>query len=811
MAGAFMEVLDRLAESSDMAVFGVDDEYEAMLARAQELADMIEAKALAHLYNSAKESQSAIGERLETWRQDEQRFFSEKKVLDDDNWFSRINPPRGARIIDMHKARMFQSTIPDTHRLDFFNLTPEAEQFEGQLPDEQDAQYAEMATIAVRNDLINGRFMDDYDDALTDYYVFGNMYLMPVWELSIQFRFENAPNPEYDPNLPPEMNVRKDILDGVEVLTPIRPTIRKRFPVRQFDAPKLRHIRATNVFPTELDRNKASDCTGVFFYDTCRLSDLRDGAIADGGYFYANLDKLSMKNERTDVPEIPGTADNYLRDATRKPKSEISRALDRLTYLGRLRVDELIEDMGLTEEIKSEAGQMAMGMLAEKFSWEQDKLSNWNTWVAELVDDGKYMVRWQPSPYEEDRIPLVHKKLFGISKRTLGDSVYDRIREEEHARNKMSQLRLMHTQKIVEPPVMVVKDYVEPRWWNAMGGTLKYKRNMMIPGLKGANINQTIQTMDFSPVPLQVTDAAVAMLDNQISESAHLPAVRQGLASGGQTATEVSQMGASADVMTDYMAKRVEFAFLEEAIEWLLLLHHQYTEEPRLVHYYDQQGDLVFKQVPPEVWTRRYKVNLHGWESIGNRDVRAMNFQEFAKVVQAYGWQNPEGLLAEYAHILQVRNPMRMIKQPEPQEPQPTLSSSDSFALNAEFLPASVTAEIIRKRYGIEITPEQEQEMVALHRARAVREVADQANVPIPLEAALPPEWAPSSPQQEQPMGGMGQPGAQPGASPEELRDHHPPGEMETRQMGLHDAKGLQNSLGKRMQNPMNARRVTGV
>lgn len=798
------------ADGIDGVIDAIIDQEE-VLERAKDIADQLERKALSYLQNSATEAKSLMSDRLEVWYQDEERYHGERrKLASDDEWFTSINPPRGARIIDMHKARMLQAVVPDTHRMDFFELTPEAEQPDGQMPNEQDTEYAEQATRALRNDLINSYFIyEDLDPGLTDLFVFGIMYFLPVWELDIQFRYEDQPNPEYNPMLPPEQNVRVDIVDGEQVLTPIRPTVRTRVPVRQFDAPKARHIRATNVFPTEMDRDRPEDCTGVFIYDTCRLNDLRAGEIATGGYFYANLNKLSLKNERTDVPEVPDS-NNRDRHESRRSRPEISKAMDRYSYLGRLRLDELVEELGLSEEIESPAGQMAIQMLAEKFDWDMDKLSNWDTWIAELVDDTRVLVRWQPSPYEQDKIPLVSHKLFGISKCTLGDSIYDRIREEEHARNRMGQLRLMHTQKTVEPPVGICKDFVEPRWWNAMGGTLKYRRNMMIPLLKGANINQTIQNMDFSPVPLQVTDSAMTQLDGQISESAHLPAVRQGTPSGGQTATEVSQMGAAADVMTDWLAKRIE-GCLERLLDWLLLLHHQYTQEPRMVYYFDERGEMAFQSVPPEVWTRRYKVNLNGWESIGNRDVRAMNFKEFATVVQSYGWQNPEGLLAEYAKILQIRNPLRMIQQPEPQPPQPTLSGSVNMQIPAELLPASVLAKYLVQQ-GVEVSPEEEAEMVELKRAVAIREVADQANVPIPLEAALPPNHAPNIPPQQPPDGGMpqGVPGQQ-GASPEELRDHHAPGELETRQRGLHDAKGLENSMSKMLQNPANSRRATGV
>lgn len=770
----------------------------------------IEDAVLQFLTDSYTQSKSAMEDRLALWRSDEQRFHAEAATLKQNGeWFENHNPPKAARLIDIHKARMFTSIFPDTHRLDFFRLTPDSEQPEGTMPNEQDAEYARMAEIALRNDLINGKFIQQADDCLTDKFIFGNAYLLSVWELDIQFRYEWVDNPEYNPQLPPEQNVKLDIVDGVEVPTPIQPKIRQRRPIRQFDAPKARYIRATNVIPTELDRNGIADCTGVFIYDTCRANDLRENEIASGGYIYANLDEVKVSHEKTDVPETPdGITSIPTKDKTHQSKPSIARKMDRITYFGRFRLDEIIEDLNLEEYMEGEDGKEVMARLTAKYNWDSEKLSNWNTWHVQMVDDQRVLVCWQPLPYETDAIPLKQDTLFRMTGNTLGGSIYDRVREEEQTRNRMNQLRLKHTQKTVEPPVMVIRDYIEARWWNAMGGTLKYKPNMIIPGLKGASIQQTIQPMEFSQAPIQVAESAISSLDNQMDQSSHLPAVQQGLPSGGQTATEISKMGAASDVMSDYFNKRTEFSFFTEVLDDMLLLHHQYTEQPKLVRYYDEAGELAFMQVPPEVWSRRYKVHLIGWESIGNREVRAMNFNEFMKTAQAMGYANPEAMLAEQGRILQVRDPKRLIKAPEPQPPQPTVSVSRSLALQHERLPATVVAKLMQSGGGtIELTPEEIQQMQEMERALATREVADQANVPIPLEDALPPGWAPQHVGASNPVQ-PGQPAAGPNA--EAFRDHHAPGEIENRQRGLHDEVGLQNSMGKMNASPLNARMANG-
>src|SRR5690606_23063709 len=171
-------------------------------------------------YDEYSQSRAGMEGRLQQWAHYVDRYRGQWKDADDDTPFADMNPPRIARMIDIHTARTLQTIIPDRSRLDFFAFGPETS-YEGEPVDPLTEKYGLAAANAIRNDLINGRFIENLKKALWDLFSLGNCVMMPTWELSIQYRYAKQPNPEYDPAQP----FTVDNVDGQFMFTPVQPEI----------------------------------------------------------------------------------------------------------------------------------------------------------------------------------------------------------------------------------------------------------------------------------------------------------------------------------------------------------------------------------------------------------------------------------------------------------------------------------------------------------------------------------------------------------------------------------------------------------
>lgn len=744
--------------------------------------EQMEEAVRSYVYNCYIESKSAMTNISRRWARYHGRYRGEKTLRGNESPFDMIDPPKLARIVDVHRARTKQVVVPDEQRYDFFRLIPEVE-LVGEDADPNMERYAQLAEIAISNDLKDSGFITDFNRSLWDYYVLGNMVMMPCYEFMLKNKFERRDNPEYDPTLPPEENYAEEVVNGALVRTPIDRWIYERVTYRETDTPKMRYINPRNVFPTEIDRNNLEECTGVCIYDTCRLTELQEDEILSGGYLYANLDRVKFSDEREDIREV---ADPYFdrEDFSRVSTNsgEATKKLDRITYIGRFVAAEIFDGIEYTGD--------QLIKFANKFGWEMNKINGWETFIIELVNDGSVMVRMQPSPYFVDKKNIIHCGCFAVPNRTWADGVYDRCIDEETARNSFKRLQLESALKSVCPPVGMVREYFDPKWWQLQEGQLKFRRNMIVPLKQGARISDAIQPLNFNPTVIQIADQTITQFDLDMSEGSHLPPVKMGSATGGATATEIQGMSGNADIMLEEFCKNIESNFLNKVVHWVLMLHHQFSESTRVVSAFNERGEMEFTQIPPEIWTKMYKINMVAFRNYGNRSVMAMNLNEYSKWLQSSGTANIKALATDYGKLLGLPDAAKYYQEPQP--PPPTMAENMNASISIKFAELGPDAQLeALKLAGFEVTDIMASQQGAID---AANKLAAQ------YESSLEGEQLAEMNQSTN--------GGQPLGSEEQTVAGTR--SLEQRQRGLHDEMGVQKSIAQRTRNPLNGRRAQG-
>ena len=766
---------------------------------------MAEEKLLDFAYDEYSTSRSQMEPLLSKWAHYTNRFLGEWQDADDDTPFADMNHPKIARMIDIHVARVLQTIIPDRSRLDFFAFGSETD-YEGQPPDPLTEKYGAAAANAIRNDLITGRFVEEIKKALWEFFALGNCVMMPTWDLSIQYRYRRVPNPALEePDVfftPDGLAYKFELVDGVQTPTLVEKEITVREPYREFDAPRLRTVNIRNVFPSELDKDNLEDCTAVCIYDTVRLADLLENEIKTGGYLYANLDRVQFADEEVDVPEV-ADRDIFYRDTESWTNVQSARKLDRITRIGRFRIEELFNDIAVPEEARTGV----IDILAEKYGWDKTKVKGWNTWVIEMLSCGSVVGRWQPSPYMVDKKNIVHAGLFRVPNRTWAKGIYDRCVNTEIVGNAMERYRMELTLRMVRPQVFIDRTAVDNDWRQVHGDNYDFTPNGIVWLKQGKRANEAVQYPNIPTAPLQYADIAQSQQALDMSEMGHLPPVKMGSASGGATASEVQSMGSSADIILQEICLDVQDMLLNPALSWMLLLHHQYTQEPRMGYEIDPAGKAIMNMVPPEVWTHQYKVNLLGFQQVGNLAIRTMNFNEYAKFLQGAGRANMDTLAVAYGKLLGIQNAGEMIA-PQ-QEPPPPLQdkTTANFTVRQELNPPSVNAKLMEK-IGVEITPDDLVSMGDIYEAqkRAATYESTKENNMAQSEAERRLAALNSA------GGEGGSPAGVPEAQPSNYMpgSHHQMNEQEQRQRGVHDDVGAVNRMGQKLRNPANGRRANG-
>lgn len=745
------------------------------------------------IHTSWIDARNAKHDYQKNWEFYQERYDAGKSQKGRTSPVDKLDPPKLARIIDLHTARTMQAVIPDRQRMDFFDFIPDSDNFSKdfmQTPQEI-YQYAEQAKHAVANDLIDGDFSNEWKMFLRDYFMFGNGFLRPVWDLNIEYRFDRVPNPDYipwqpNPENPEETdpNFREDIVNGQPVLTPIEPEIWKRRAYRERDMPKMVRINPMNIFFTEMDVANAEECTGFFIYETCRLADLESNEILTGGSKYANLSKVKYSDEYEYVVETmtADSSDNGLGGNDKGWKNELTKKLPKIYYEGRVDLREILDNHGATQE--------DIAYLAEMFDWEIDKISGWTTFVAEMVLTTETLVRFQPVPYVVDRKGLIHGQLFKSNNKTLAAGIYDRSIEEEMYRNSMLRMQQEAVLKIVRPMYGVIREMMDPKQLVAMRGKIEYVPNGALYMRPGGKIDNMIQPLNINPAPIQISDQSIASRDLDMSEASHLPPVKMGSSSGGATATEVSGMSGSADIMLEEFCMDLESGPLSKVFYWLLILHHQWSYAVKTVRYYNSQGDLVFQQVPPEVWRFQYYVNLTGFRVTGNRAVMAMNFKEFLSVANPTGCLNVKEFLKDYAEVLNIKNPDRIIQDPPPPPDDISDRMNSNISIDFQMQPPPVKQALLTKM-NIEVTPEMMLSIGAVYAAdrnAAIEQVGSEQEMAAEMDLSTN--------------------GGQPyGAEEATVQSMNQDGD----ESGLRDDIGLQKTMGQKTKNPLNGRRANAI
>jgi hypothetical protein len=763
----------------------VNAENEEYGAREMDDLERLEECAVAKVENVYQDSKSFMREKRQKWVRYWDRYRARYGDPNDNSPLAKLNVSKLSKINDLFKSRLKQLTIPDKQRLDFIDLTPDPVSF-ASFDEAMLTQYAELATINVREDLRQCNFVNLYDMMLLDLLVTGNMVAMPYYDFRLQSKYRRVPNPEYNPMLPPEENVYYDE-SGLPV--PIDPEIVERIPVREADRPAVRYLNPLNVYPSEPDQHNYEECQAVIIFDKVLLDDLRGDEINPGdpensGYLYANLEKLE-KSDGSLTPQVDSIdtsteSSRFDKRTLHRANNEASRGLGRKTYIGRWSLEDLFKVK--EGEVEYDASPEQIEQLIEKFGIDRDKLENWNTWVVEVIDG--VLVRMQPIPFFSDRKNIRHMSLYATPNNTVGEGNYDRAEAHETIFNCFLKYGIEATLRMVKPMWGVVRQYVDPRYWQESGGKLSYAPDKLVPLTPAAaNINQVLSQLQTNPQALQLVGEQMADQERTMSEMTHHPAVKQGLASGGNTATEVSAMNQNSDVMLDEIAQAVEMQFLAPLIGDLLELHHQYSDHAKVVNDFDKAGDLSVFQIPPEVWLRRYHVNLMGYRQTGNQAVQAQIFEKFYALAERTGRVNHDEALPEYGRRIGVKFPDRFLAPPPP-PPGPDMKGSLSLTLKGELLPPEVLAEALGAM-GVQVSPAALAQMGVL---------IDNAQMAMALQA--------TGGDNPSPGGG--------GGGSEANRNHHAPGEY-TPSRGLGDEAGIEKSMGQMMRDPNNSRAANAI
>lgn len=753
----------------------------------------LEEKVLDMAWNEYVLSKGQMAPTHRKWDEYNLRYRSKWKEAEDTTPFSEINPPKIARMIDIHVARTTQGVIPDRSRLDFFQFVPETD-YEGEPPDPNAVEYAQAAMNGVRNDMIKCGYVRTTKDSIKDYFMLGNAVQLATWDLKIQYRHKRVPNPKYDPMNP----FVEEIVDGEVVKTAVSPEIVIREAYREFDAPEIRYINPRNVFPTEMDRASLEDCTAVMIYDTVRMADLLDEEIKTGGKLYANLSRLQFSDQRYDVSEVADQSWSA-RDENGYMALESTRKFDRVTRIGRFRLQELMSDIGVDDEAHQ---QKLIEAAADKFDWDLTKIEGWDTWFIEIVDEGLAMVRWQPSPFLEDRKNIIHAQLFKTANSTWAEGIYDRCWPEEAAGNAFKRYYLELILRSARPFAWIDRSAVDEKWRMENGDNYGYSPNGIGWLKQGRSANEAVQFQVPPQGPIQYADVAVSTLALDMSEAGHLPPVKMGSATGGATASEINNMGSSSDIILQEFLLDLEDTLLKPGISWILKLHHQFTRETRTGYQVDPRGDAVLSTVEPDVWLCQYRVNLMGFQTVGNLAVRLMNFKEGLTWAQSTGRLNVDVAMIEYFKMLGMKNAAAMISPPQPPPPPFLEKLSLSIPLTPEMIGPDATTEILSQA-GLNVTPSMAAQMGSIAKSNELAQVYEASKERDEADMASGGILSSNAPD-------GGSPAGVPEAQPSNYADgsHHAPGEVENRQRGLKDEKGAMATMTQKLRSPANSRRA---
>jgi hypothetical protein len=712
---------------------------------------------------------------------------SEYVAEGDDSPFKKWNLPVLAGINEMLEAQIEAQVLPDKQRYDFFRFIPETQTWDD-AADPITERILELAEMGVASDLARCYFAHIFKQSLPDLTTLGNMMALECWERTVTHREMEVDNPAYDQSLPPEFNVAIDDQGRSQF---IPPKILKMQPDISFDAPRVRYLNPMNVFPSDLFKNNICECDSVCIYDTCTLDELEEDKIYDDEKtglklgIYANLDQIGVAEATTNVPEVKpnasGTFGMSNSSDSARGASPVDKKLERVTFIGKLSPYDVFgtryPDTGDMQEFY------------DKFNIDPDRALHKIAWIVEIIN-GKTMVRCQPVPYNLETVrnplglPIIHHKLYSIPNRTLGHGNYKRCQYDERFYNFFSRMEIEYTTKVVDPPIGIVLQAFDQKQLQIRGGRYVFRRgDALVMKDNSIKLQDAMQRYDFPSMPLQAIQQQKSVRQSAMDSKCHMPVVRQGMASGSDTATEAQAINSNANVMISWMSDWVEAGYFQPIVEGMYMLRKQYERTNRLITIPDASGQPNTQLVAPDVWQHQLKCWIVTERKATNQAAELMNIMEFYKLVMNDVDTNKAEFKLRIAKKLNISNPGKLTL-PNPPTPPPPVKESVTYAFKANELPIEVQAQIL-KRDNFEVGP---QVLMALLATALQQQQQEQQQGAEPGAQAAP-------------ANGNGNGGEYSNGS------HHKQGEVEMRQRGLHDSQGVQRTLAQKTRDPANMRR----
>lgn len=771
-----------------------DREDDAKQKYTDDVTGELEANIACDTIQTFDDARAMMMEKRRDWQRFRTQFKNQYVDEHDDTPLAELNTSKIGQIIRQIVPQHMNMLIPDIDRLDFFEMTPDPRANE-QIPAEQVQDWCRYATAAIQEQLRDCRFIPQLARGLHDLYITGNMIAMMVYQQDIKMLWERTLNPAYDNAKTPEQNFTVYMENGEVKTEMVERVIEQQVPKRVFDQPVYRYINPLNVFPSELDRHNLRECSAVCFTDTVTYDVLKEGEIDSGGMLYANLDLLSPSQQSSTVTEVDdddlATRNPY--DTFTLPSNKSAEKFRRITFLGKLSLLDYCYGRDRDESKHSDAVKQAF---IKKFGCDPNKVeSGWETWIIEIVNG--IMVRCQPLPYYLDEKPIACLKMVDVPNETFGPGMFELAEKDERILNGFKRFSLMGIMKLIRPMWGVDFQALDPRYQNEQETALAYAPDKAVAMAPGMNPSNVMMPFPVNPEGIRQSQTAEANQERIISETVNFPSVKQGVSSGGETATEVSAMQTNADSGLDQGAKMTQVDYFYDVLRWMVSLNHQYTDAPKAATFFDPRGQRFKDSVSPDVWLLGWDVNITGYRATGNWALKGQLMEKFFGLVeraQASGQfkVNYPAFIEAFMELLNIKN-RQFILPPDPPQPEGPKTSA-SLTLKGEELLASpdLFLDVLEKVVGVEITPE----IAASFNAAIKWQQAMTAQA----QAAETAENQAQAEQEGGPPTDGGRPSEAGGA-----RDHHAPGEY-VPSKATADAPGVAATMGQMGRNPMNSR-----
>lgn len=667
--------------------------------------------------------------------------------------FADLHVALSAKRVNRDRARLRKASIPDRGSMKFFIGMVQPSNKTGESPENMLAA-TKAVEGGIQHDLIISQFATVHDHSILNALVTGNYYQMVSWDLknkkcmrrevdplymedpkvleAMGYTFEKA-SPDSEAVLvwsDPEILIEDADEHGPELGEKIRVIPKYRSvprTIKEYDAPRVVNLNPFNVFPTEMDKNSAEECTGVFIYDSCKLSDLREDLVQEfgGGRTVGNYTNLDGIVGTSLVPTVLGREMN---GNTQAPMSRSLNRCERITYYGAIEWCDACESLGIEQD-----GPEWLEFL-KTYNADPVRAANCKTWVVEFVG-GKNgtlgdCVRCQPLPYDFDRIPIVHHRANYMPNRTIGFSDYVRTEIPERAYNHFLRMLLEQMQNLSNPPIIAYYDLIDPEWLQMSGGFASLEPGMIIPGINGANGIQPVMPLKPPSEGVGFCQQAMALMSGAI-ESQTTPGVVSGNVGSDSSAREISAGVAGVDLVDDAQAEDVGDA-LARMLKLLHSLNLQYQVQPKVVNVPGEDGKPEMIEIPQEVWERDCIWFLTGAKTMANKETHLQALEMLAEHAKESGRLDYADWIKRVAELVGLQGVGSLVgPEPPPEKIPARLALAATVAVEKEH---PVIKEAIFKAGGVELPDNAVQLMTDAAQVTAGIEHPDALNQPPPQQ-----------------------------------------------------------------------------